>query len=180
MFERFTIDARMAVVEAQIVARELGSREISPQDVFAGLARTENGDARRLLEQLGVSQAELLAELERIRRRGGISDADVEALTEFGIDVDQIVERIEQTHGEGALAGGGKRGRRGHIPFTGEAKKTLELSLREAVKLGDKHLGQEHMLLALVQQKGAVADLLAARGVDYLSVRRAVGQRAAG
>ncbi|WP_328605997.1 ATPase [Amycolatopsis sp. NBC_00345] len=180
MFERFTVDARMAVVEAQLVARELGSREISPQDVFAGLARTENGDAQRLLEQLGVSRDEVLAELERIRRRGGISDADVEALTEFGIDVEQIVERVEQTHGPGALASSGKRTRRGHIPFTVEAKKTLELSLREAVKLGDKHLGQEHMLLALVQQKGAVADLLAARGVDYPTVRRAVGQREAG
>jgi ATP-dependent Clp protease ATP-binding subunit ClpA len=180
MFERFTIDARMAVVEAQAVARELGSREITPQDVLAGLTRTENGDAQRLLAQLGVSHDEVRAELDRIRRRGGISDADVEALTEFGIDVEQIVERIEQTHGPGALANGGNRVRRGHIPFTAEAKKTLELSLREAVKLGDKHLGQEHILLALVQQKGAVADLLAARGIDYLTVRRAVGQREVG
>ncbi|MDT8909965.1 Clp protease N-terminal domain-containing protein [Amycolatopsis sp. PS_44_ISF1] len=180
MFERFTADARTAVVEAQLAAREQGAREIAPRDVFTGLARVDHGEARRLLDQLGVSLEEVLAELERVRRRGGISDAEVEALTEFGIDVEQIVERVERTHGPGALADTGRRGRRGHIPFTGEAKKTLELSLREAVKLGDKHLGQEHMLLALVQQKGAVAELLAARGVDYAALRRAVGQGAAG
>ncbi|MFI5605762.1 Clp protease N-terminal domain-containing protein [Amycolatopsis sp. NPDC051903] len=180
MFERFTQDARMAVVEAQIVAREAGAREIELTDVLAGLARTENGSALRVLQELGVSREDVLAELDRVRRRGGISDADVEALTEFGIDVEQIVERIEETHGPGALAGGGRRGKRGHIPFAADAKRTLELSLREALKLGDKQLRQEHILLALTQQKGPVPDLLAARGVDYVSVRRAVGQREAG
>ncbi|MET7991242.1 Clp protease N-terminal domain-containing protein [Amycolatopsis sp. NPDC005232] len=180
MFERFTLDARLAVVEAQIVAREAGARQIELTDVLAGLARTENGAGLRLLEELGVTREDVLAELDRIRRRGGISDADVAALTEFGIDVEQIVERVEETHGPGALAGGGRRAKRGHIPFAADAKRTMELSLREAVKLGDKHLGQEHLLLALVQQKGPVPDLLAAHGVDYVSVRRVVAQREAG
>ncbi|HWD01900.1 MAG TPA: Clp protease N-terminal domain-containing protein [Amycolatopsis sp.] len=175
MFERFTQDARMAVVEAQIVAREAGAREIGPTDVLAGLTRTEDGRAVQLLGELGVSREDVQAELDRVRRRGGISDAEADALTEFGIDVEQIVERIEQTHGPGALAGGGRR-KRGHIPFTSDAKRTLELSLREAVKLGDNHLGQEHILLALTQLRGPVSDLLAARGVDYVSVRRAVGR----
>lgn len=104
MFEKFTHDARRAVVEAQAAAHEAGAREISAQAVFAGLARIENGEAVRLLRNLGVSREDVFAELARVRRRGGISDADAEALTEFGIDVDQIVERIEQTHGPGALA----------------------------------------------------------------------------
>lgn len=181
MFEKFTQDARMAVVEAQIQARETNSDEIDTPHLLAGMVKVQQGDGVRLLGQLGVSLDDISAELERIRRRGGVSDADVEALTEFGIDVEQIVERVEETHGPGALAAGKLRSpRRGHIPFTTQAKRTLELSLREAVKLGDKHLGQEHILLALVQQPGAVADVLARHGADYLALRRIVAQRKAG
>ncbi|MET9264780.1 Clp protease N-terminal domain-containing protein [Amycolatopsis sp. NPDC004079] len=177
MFEKFTHDARRAVVEAQAAAHEAGAREISAQAVFAGLARVEDGEAVRLLRVLGVSRDDVFAELARVRRRGGISDADAEALTEFGIDVDQIVDRIEQTHGPGALAEAGRRSRRNHLPFTSEAKNALQMSVREAHDLGDKHLGQEHLLLALVKQRGPVADFLAARGVDYPAVRHAVGKR---
>lgn len=181
MFEKFTQDARMAVVEAQIQAREMNADEIDTPHLLAGMAKVDLGTGAKLLGQLGVPLEDVFAELERIRRRGGVSDADVQALTEFGIDVDQIVERVEQSHGPGALAAGKLRSpKRGHIPFTAQAKKTLELSLREAVKLGDKHLGQEHILLALVQQPGAVADLLARRGADYATLWRVVQQRKAG
>jgi ATP-dependent Clp protease ATP-binding subunit ClpA len=175
MFERFTADARMAVVEAQMTARQSGSVQIEPSDLLAGLVKT--GVA--LLTELGVATDDLAAELERTRRRGGVSDADAEALTEFGIDIEQIVERVEHTHGEGALAGRLRTGKRGHVPFTAQSKKTLELSLREAVKLGDKHLGQEHILLALAQQPGT-DDVLARRGADYVTLRRVVQQRKAG
>ena len=175
MFERFTADARMAVVEAQIVARESGSAEVGPAHLLAGLVKTEVP----LLAELGVSADDIAAELARIRRRGGVSDADAEALTEFGIDVEQIVERGEQTHGEGALAGRLGPAKRGHIPFTTQSKKTLELSLKEAVRLGDKHLGQEHILLALAQQRGT-DDVLARRGADYVTLRRTVQQHKAG
>ncbi|QKV76735.1 Clp protease N-terminal domain-containing protein [Amycolatopsis sp. Hca4] len=175
MFERFTAEARMAVVEAQIVARESGSPEIGPAHLLAGLVKSDVA----VLTELGVATDDIAAELARTRRRGGVSDADAEALTEFGIDVEQIVERIEQTHGEGALAGRLGPAKRGHIPFTAQSKKTLELSLKEAVRLGDKHLGQEHILLALAQQRGT-DDVLARRGADYLTLRRAVQQRKAG
>ncbi|MCR6485489.1 ATPase [Amycolatopsis sp. OK19-0408] len=175
MFERFTRDARLAVIEAQLVARQSGSVEVGPADLLAGLVKT----GLPLLTELGVDTGDLTAELERTRRRGGVSDADAEALTEFGIDVERIVERVEQTHGEGALAGRLGPAKRGHVPFTAQSKKTLELSLREAVKLGDKHLGQEHILLALAQQRGT-DELLARRGADYVTLRRVVQQRKAG
>ena len=175
MFERFTADARLAVIEAQMVARQSGSVEIRPVHLLAGLVKTDVP----LLAELGISAEEVAAELARTRRRGGVSEADAEALTEFGIDVEQIVERIEQTHGEGALAGRFGPAKRGHIPFTSQSKKTLELSLKEAVRLGDKHLGQEHILLALAQQRDT-DDVLARRGADYPTLRRAVQQRKAG
>ncbi|WP_290059551.1 Clp protease N-terminal domain-containing protein [Amycolatopsis solani] len=175
MFERFTADARLAVVEAQMTARQSGSVRVEPSDLLAGLLKT----GLPLLTELGIATDDLAAELERTRRRGGVSDADAEALTEFGIDVEQIVERVEQTHGEGALAGRLGPAKRGHVPFTAQSKKTLELSLKEAVRMGDKHLGQEHILLALAQQRGT-DDVLARRGADYATLRRVVQQRKAG
>jgi len=45
-----------------------------------------------------------------------------------------------------------------HIPFTGAAKKALELTLREAVRLGHNYVGTEHILLGLLsdeQETGA-------------------------
>ena len=175
MFEKFTAEARLAVVEAQIVARESGSVEIGPSHLLAGLVKT----GVEVLAELGVSADDIAAELARTRRRGGVSDADAEALTEFGIDVEQIVERVEQTHGEGALAGRSGPAKRGHIPFTAQSKKTLELSLKEAVRLGDRHLGEEHILLALAQQRGT-DEVLGRHGADYATLRRVVQQRKAG
>jgi ATP-dependent Clp protease ATP-binding subunit ClpC len=37
-----------------------------------------------------------------------------------------------------------------HIPFTGRAKKVLDLSQREALRLGHNYAGAEHLLLALL------------------------------
>jgi ATP-dependent Clp protease ATP-binding subunit ClpA len=37
------------------------------------------------------------------------------------------------------------------VPFSPQAKKTLELSLREALKLGHNYIGTEHLLLGVLQ-----------------------------
>ena len=39
------------------------------------------------------------------------------------------------------------------IPFNGPAKKALELTFREALRLGHNYIGTEHMLLALLEQE---------------------------
>jgi len=50
------------------------------------------------------------------------------------------------------------------IPFDGGAKKALELTFREALRLGHNYIGTEHLLLALLEQEGA-AGLLTGLGV---------------
>ncbi|MFD9893948.1 Clp protease N-terminal domain-containing protein [Amycolatopsis sp. NPDC059027] len=181
MFERFTPDVRFALVDAQRLATEMGSREIEPLHLLAELVRSADSDASRLLTRLGVSRDDIAGELERFRRRGGITDTDAEALTELGIDVEQIVERVEQTHGPGALAGPGQ-GRRGKrtLPFAPTTKRLIEGCLRQAIEIGDKTLGQDHLLLALAAQQGVAADLLARHGADYPTLRRAMRERKAG
>jgi len=44
-----------------------------------------------------------------------------------------------------------------NVPFTPRAKKVLELSLREALSLGDNYIGTEHILLGLVRENEGVA-----------------------
>jgi ATP-dependent Clp protease ATP-binding subunit ClpC len=45
----------------------------------------------------------------------------------------------------------------GQIPFTPRAKKVLERSFREALKLNHDHIGTEHILLGLIGEEQSVA-----------------------
>jgi hypothetical protein len=40
------------------------------------------------------------------------------------------------------------------IPFSGQARKVLELTFREALRLGHNYIGTEHILLALLEAEG--------------------------
>ena len=74
-----------------------------------------------------------------------------------------------------SIIGSGEEVRAGQIPFTPRAKKVLELALREALFLGQNHIGAEHILLGLVRENGGVAmRILGGRGADADRVRAAV------
>ncbi len=51
------------------------------------------------------------------------------------------------------------------VPFDGPAKKAIELTFREALRLGHDHVGTEHLLLALLEQEDGTGVLTGA-GVD--------------
>ncbi|QIS06575.1 ATP-dependent Clp protease ATP-binding subunit [Nocardia brasiliensis] len=55
------------------------------------------------------------------------------------------------------------------IPFDAEAKKALELTFREALRLGHNYIGTEHILLALLEQENGTG-LLAGGGLDKAEV----------
>jgi ATP-dependent Clp protease ATP-binding subunit ClpA len=64
---------------------------------------------------------------------------------------------------------------RSHIPFTPRAKKSLELSLREAVALHDDHIGVQHLVLAqLAIRDGMPRLILSALGASSESLRAAI------
>ena len=63
----------------------------------------------------------------------------------------------------------------GHIPFTPRAKKTLQLSLREAKALHDNYIGVQHLTLALLALKdGTVPVILSALGAPATSLRASI------
>jgi ATP-dependent Clp protease ATP-binding subunit ClpA len=71
-----------------------------------------------------------------------------------------------------ALVGEGETARSGQIPFTPRGKQVLELALREALSLGDNHIGTRHLLLGLLRVgDGRANDVLDELGVDSESLR---------
>jgi ATP-dependent Clp protease ATP-binding subunit ClpA len=73
------------------------------------------------------------------------------------------------------MVGHGDEVTTGQIPFTPLAKKVLELSLREALKLGHNYIGTEHVLLGLVRETDGVAvRVLVDLGADPQTVRNEV------
>ena len=59
------------------------------------------------------------------------------------------------------------------IPFDAHAKKALELTFREALRMGHNHVGTEHILLALLELEDGTG-VLAGLGVDKAAAEAAV------
>ena len=91
------------------------------------------------------------------------------ALRALDVDLDTLRREVE------ALVGRGQQPTRGHIPFTPQAKKVLELALRESVQLGHDYIGTEHILLGIVREgEGPAAQVLQQRGIELNAVRQEV------
>ena len=150
--------------------------------------------------------AALLDDLELAARRGGLGAAEAEALQSIGIDLDAVVAGVEQAHGRGALAPPQPQHRRAqrlrrrfaarprarrvqtareilgeqppvrHRPWTPDAKRALEHSLRQAVAAGDDEIRPEHLLLGILAGGDPVAQALAARGVTAERLRATLGR----
>ena len=177
MFERFTEKARTVVVLAQQDARQRGDSAIDTGHLLRALYAVPDNLALMVLEGFSVRRADVEADLAGdVVATQGSSAADADALAALGIDLDEVRRRVEEAFGPGALDRAQEPKRRflgGHIPFAGEAKKSLELSLREAISLGHNYIGTEHVLLALVRGDGAAHDVLVGRGVR-LDVARVI------
>ena len=61
------------------------------------------------------------------------------------------------------------------IPFDAAAKKTLELTFRQALRLGHNYVGTEHLLLALLEQEDGTG-VLSASGIDKATSEAAIVQ----
>ena len=206
MFERFTGDARTAMVRAQEHARRLGHGYIGCEHLLLAAASASE-PASAALREHGVTPQAVETEIVRLTGLGRaaslFSPADREALASLGIDLDAVRERIEATFGPDAFtrAGSGacrssrpawrksaRRGgagrnaapghRTGHIPFTPRAKRSLARSLHEAQARHDNYIGIEHITLALVaMDDGAVPPILSALGTSQAALRTAILDR---
>lgn len=192
MFERLSQDTREVLVRAQEHARRLGHGWAGCEHLLLGVAESTT-PAGALLRDAGRPPR---------RARGGDRRGDRDgtgrrrrqgALATLGIDLDQVQIAAETTFGPGALDAAGARVRRrrwgrlrrgtrcatatGKRPFTPKAKRCLELSLREALRLQDGHVGVEHVALALLAREDTAAwKVLLHVGVVPAELRQAVEQ----
>jgi ATP-dependent Clp protease ATP-binding subunit ClpC len=104
-----------------------------------------------------------------IREGDGVAG---QALESLGITEEAARQQVEEIIGRGQ-----QDPPRGHIPFTPRAKKTLQLSMREAIALGHAYIGTEHILLGLVRLgEGPATQVLNGLSVDPNRVRQRVIQ----
>lgn len=182
MFERFTTDARLIVVNSQAHARRLGHDYIGCEHLLLSLAALDGGVGETLRSAGATPQAIDTAIGRLLAGRQWFQGVDREALAAIGVDLDAVREKLQaefglprQTCRSHRWPWRRRRTRtrsRGYIPFTPRAKKCLELSLREALALRHKHIGPEHILLGLTRVKdSAAAVILAKLGVSADALR---------
>jgi ATP-dependent Clp protease ATP-binding subunit ClpA len=172
MFERFTKEARAAVVGAQQVARDTGSRSVDTRHVLVALVEAA-GPVCHALGTAGAD-AEALAATSRADLRAGGLDAG--ALAGLGIDLDAVRRHTDAVFGRGALERA-RRAPKGHIPFAPDAKKTLQVALREAIRLKQKSIHDAHLLLGILSGENPGRALLLNAGVDTSALRAALEEQ---
>ena len=157
MFERFSRNARVSVVLAQEEARELDADEIRAEHLLVGVLQSAGRDLSSLLAGYGLTAGVIRDRLAAADSPGDESfDDDAEALRSIGIDLRAVRDSVARTFGAHAFdnalrKSGRRRRRRGHIPFTKQAKKVLELALREALAHKDSSIGCEHIMLGILR-----------------------------
>jgi ATP-dependent Clp protease ATP-binding subunit ClpA len=88
--------------------------------------------------------------------------------TRFGMSLEDARQEVL------GLVGTGREKPSGHIPFTPRAKKTLELSLREALQLQHEYIGTEHLLLGVIREGDGVGVRVLRQHADLGAIRMAV------
>lgn len=158
MFERFTADARHLTVDAQEVAVELGAARIEPIHLLLAVFERDAAAVERL-RAAGLTAAVL--------RAAASASPDVDAddsrlLGAIGIDVDRIRRAIDERFGDGTFDAADRPAprsrRRSHLPFARTAKRSLEMSLREALRLKDNRIDTGHIVLGILGADDPVID----------------------
>ena len=154
MSQKITPAARAAISEAVTHAHDEGASQVRVEHLLAAVLADPVSDTvlRPLNPDLDVDA--VLAEVGRARRRAGLSAAEAEALAGLGIDLDEVVGRIEATLGRGALAPAVSRsGWRGPA-VSAEFERVLLASHRQSLARDDRALDVQHLLLGLLGPAG--------------------------
>lgn len=135
MFQRFTQTARAVVAEAVRCAEDRGDRHVGTEHLLLGVAATNVPVAASSLRGVGVTSE---------RARSSLDALDAQALAAVGVETSVPVSSADVPRTPRR-----RRGLRSQIPFTDGAKSCLENSLVQAEAVGDRHIGAEHIVLAL-------------------------------
>jgi ATP-dependent Clp protease ATP-binding subunit ClpC len=150
MFTRFTDRTRGSVEAAFEEARMLGHDSLGDEDLLLGILQADNGIAAAALSSLGVTLKDAREESEAMLSG---------ALASIGISFEEV--RREAREVFDMRIPDDRR-----IPLSPMAKKVLVGARKQMRRLGDDHLGTEHVLLAIVDNEdGTAVRMLARLGV---------------
>ena len=170
-----TSSAAAIIADALVRARAEGTSQIGAEHLFAALLASP--DSGPLLGHLGGPQeAEVVwAEVRQARRQGGLTAGERQALAGLGIDLDEVVARVEARLGEGALDGTPAPARPGRrVSMSPEAVAVLNAAQRQKAARGDRRTTARHLVLGLLASPGLFADALAARGITLATALAAM------
>jgi ATP-dependent Clp protease ATP-binding subunit ClpC len=98
------------------------------------------------------------------------SSMAIKALARLDVDSDDLRGELQAS-----MAPGTKRPRVEHPPFSAHCKRALELTTKEALRLGHNYIGCEHLLLGVLATEEALASkVLRHMGVELRTTRQAV------
>ena len=127
---------------------------VMAQEEARGLGHNYIGTEHILLGLLAEGNGVAAKVLEGAGISLGVARADVERIIGRGVDIPAA-----------------------NIPFTPRAKKLLEHSLRESLRLGNNYIDSEHILLGLLSEgEGVAAQILVSHGLALDDARVAVIQ----
>jgi ATP-dependent Clp protease ATP-binding subunit ClpA len=151
MFVRFTNKSSTSVEAAFDEARMLGHDSLGDEDLLLGILHADEGIAAEALSTLGVTLDDARDECEEM-----LSDA----LSSIGISLEDIRREAGEAF-DMSLPDERK------IPYSPRAKNVLVRARKEMRRLGDNHLGTEHVLLGIVgNEDGAAVRMLERLGVS--------------
>ncbi len=169
MLERFTSEARQALVDARDEAGRAGQDKIRSEHLLLGLL-AEPGQAADAMSAAGLALEDLRARVPRGNHPGPPS-LDADALAALGIDLDAVRRATDATFGAGALDDVVVPGRK-RLPMADDAKQALARALKQAVRMGQRQITSGHVLLGILeQQRNGALTVLAAAGADIGALR---------
>jgi ATP-dependent Clp protease ATP-binding subunit ClpA len=147
MYGRFTSRARKVMSLAQDAARRAKHSQVGTEHVLIGILDEGGNLAVKVLADLDIGADDLRAELQASMTQApmGKAKGKTEGKTE------------------------------GHLAFTPLSKRALELTAKEALRLGHNYVGSEHLLLGLLAtEEGLASKVLRRMGIELHTTRQAV------
>ncbi|HES58057.1 MAG TPA: hypothetical protein ENO21_01350, partial [Firmicutes bacterium] len=144
-FDRFTQKARESLEKAQAAMTQLKQTQLDTEHLLYGITFVEGSLVDGVLEHAGLDVQDGRGQIRKLVERGQVLDDS---------------------------AGGGGTGQ---IYLTPDAHATLEQAEDEMEQMGDKFVGTEHILLALISiRRGRASALLAKIGLSRDAVYAAL------
>jgi ATP-dependent Clp protease ATP-binding subunit ClpC len=166
MFERYNEKARRVIFFSRYEAVQLGASQIEAEHILLGLIRVDNDLAIRFFPRRQ-------ADVESIRK-------EIEGHT-IARDTSVVFEwSFEGREAEGHTIARDPISTNIDLQLSNESKRVLAFAAEESEKLGDRHIGTEHLLLGLLCEKDSIAGtILLGLGLQISDMRQDLVKKSA-